>query len=156
MPPPTPDVPRVEERFSFLIHRINAQLARICNPRFRRWKVDIDMARMLAVLDQEGAMAAGDIVRVMALPQSTVSHQLKRLEKLGYLARTLDPRDSRMVIATLTPDGRAVAREANALSRQVTSYLIQALDDLDGRTFRETLKRMDAVLAAKRTVAADE
>jgi len=149
-------VPRVEERFSFLIHRINAQLARICNPRFRRWKVDIDMARMLAVLDQEGAMAAGDMVRVMALPQSTVSHQLKRLEKLGYLARTLDPRDSRMVIATLTPDGRAVAREANALSRQVTSYLIQALDDLDGQTFRETLKRMDAVLAAKRTVAADE
>jgi DNA-binding MarR family transcriptional regulator len=149
-------MPRVEERFSFLIHRINAQLARICNPRFRRWKVDIDMARMLAVLDQEGAMAAGDMVRVMALPQSTVSHQLKRLEKLGYLARTLDPRDSRMVIATLTPDGRAVAREANALSRQVTSYLIQALDDLDGQTFRETLKRMDAVLAAKRTVAADE
>lgn len=150
-----PVTPRVEERYSFLIHRINAQLARICNPKFRRWQVDIDMARMLAVLNQDESMAAGDIVRVMALPQSTVSHQLKRLEKLGYLARTPDPGDSRMIVATLTPEGRAVARDSNALSREVTSVLVEALAGMDGQAFRETLKRMDAILAAKRAVDAD-
>jgi DNA-binding MarR family transcriptional regulator len=100
-------------------------------------------------------MAAGDIVRVMALPQSTVSHQLKRLEKLGYLARTPDPGDSRMIVATLTPEGRAVARDSNALSREVTSVLVEALAGMDGQAFRETLKRMDAILAAKRAVDAD-
>lgn len=147
---------RVEERYSFLIHRIEAHLTRICNPRFRRWKVDIDMARMLAVLDQEGRMAAGDIVRVMALPQSTVSHQLKRLDKLGYLTRTPDPLDSRMVVATLTPEGRTVARQSNALSREITSILTDALAGLDAQVFRETLKRMDAVLAEKRAVDANE
>ena len=113
------------------------------------------MARLLAVLDQEDSTAAGDIVRVMALPQSTVSHQLKRLEKLGYLTRTPASRDSRMVIATLTPEGRAVAREANALSRQVTSLLMESLDGADAEIFHETLKRMDAVLAARRAVEAE-
>ena len=54
-------LPPVEERISFLIHRINAQLARLCNPMFRRWRVDIDMARILAVLGQEGPLGAGDV-----------------------------------------------------------------------------------------------
>ena len=48
-------------------------------------EVDIDLARMVAVLDQQGDMTAGEIVRVMALPQSTISHRLKRLESLGYI-----------------------------------------------------------------------
>lgn len=147
--------PRVEERYSFLIHRINAQLARICNPRFRRWKVDIDMARLLALLDQEGSMAVGDIVRIMALPQSTISHQLMRLMKLGYLIRAADPRDSRASIATLTPQGQTVARESNALSREVTRLLVEALEGLDAQMFRETLKRMDAVLTTHRSVDAE-
>jgi DNA-binding MarR family transcriptional regulator len=151
-----PDQPPLEDRFSFLIHRINAHLARLCNPMFRRWRVDIDMARTLAVLDQQGTMAAGDIVRFMALPQSTVSHQLKRLEKLGYLTRSPDPNDSRMIVAALTPEGRTVARESNALSRRVTSMMVTAIADLDGAALRTALKRMDAVLAELRSVDAPD
>lgn len=101
-------------------------------------------------------MAAGDIVRVMALPQSTVSHQLKRLDKLGYLTRTPDPLDSRIVVATLTLEGRTVARQSNALSREITSVLTDTLAGLDAQVFRATLKRMDAVLAEKRAVDANE
>lgn len=156
MPEARPSAPEdkgpVEERYSFLIHRINAHLTRLCNPMFRRWRVDIDLARMLAVLDQQGAMAAGDMVRVMALPQSTVSHQLKRLEKLGYIRRTPDARDSRMIIISLTETGEAVARESNALSREVTGLLDAALADLDGRALAVGLRRMDSRLAALRGI----
>ena len=145
-------LPPVEERVSFLIHRINAQLARLCNPMFRRWRVDIDMARILAVLGQEGPLGAGDIVRIMALPQSTVSHQLKRLEQLGYLTRAPESKDSRIIVATLTLDGQAVARESNDLSRAVTSVMTQAIADMDGPVFRATLKQMDRVLTELRSV----
>ena len=142
----------VEGRHSFLIHRINAHLNRLCNPMFRRWRVDIDLARMLAVLDEHGALAAGEIVRVMALPQSTISHQLKRLEALGYIRRAPDARDSRVIIVTLTGEGEAVARESNALSRQVGGVLEAALGDLDRPAFAMALTRIDARLTDLQTI----
>ncbi len=151
-PADTLDEAPVEGRYSFLIHRINAHLARLCNPMFRRWRVDIDLARLLAVLDERGAMAAGEIVRVMALPQSTISHQVKRLEKLGYVRRTSDLRDSRIVTVTLTEAGHGVARDSNRLSRQVTSILEAALGDMDRRAFAAALGRVDAGLTARRSL----
>jgi MarR family transcriptional regulator, organic hydroperoxide resistance regulator len=142
----------VEGRYGFLIHRINAHLARLCNPMFRRWRVDIDMARMLAVLDEQGAMAAGDIVRVMALPQSTISHQLKRLETLGYVRRTPSERDSRIIIVSLSEAGQAVAAESNALSREATAVLEAALNGLDRAAFAAALARIDARLTELRSL----
>ena len=142
----------VENRYSFLIHRINAHLARLCNPMFRRWQVDIDLARMLAVLDQNGSMAAGDIVRVMAMPQSTVSHQLKRLEELGYVGRIPDEKDSRVIRVSLTESGQAVAGESNALSREINDLLEVALADLDPQTFASGLALIDSRFAALTSV----
>ena len=153
---PLPPLPPIEERYSFLMHRINAHMARICNPMFRHWQVDIDMARMLVVLKQEGAMAAGDIVRFMALPQSTVSHQLKRLEKLGYVERFIGAKDSRVMVASLTARGREVAEESNELSRKVTSAMVEAIADMDGVAVRTALKTMDRVLADLREVEQEQ
>lgn len=151
-----PPLPPIEERYSFLMHRINAHLARICNPMFRHWQVDIDMARMLVVLKQEGDMAAGEIVRFMALPQSTISHQLKRLEKLGYVERSIGARDSRVMVASLTARGREVAAESNELSRKVTSAMVAAIAHMDGAAVRSALKTMDKALAELREVEQDD
>ena len=150
------DAEPIERRHSFLIHRINAHLARLCNPMFRRWRVDIDLARLLAVLDEKGELAAGDIVRVMALPQSTISHQLKRLEKLGYVRRAVGPRDSRITMVSLTGAGQDVARQSNALSREVARVLEAALAGLDSQALATALGRIDERLAGLRSLGADD
>jgi DNA-binding MarR family transcriptional regulator len=129
------------------MHRINAQMQRICNPRFEHWGVDLVTSRMLVALLERGALSSGDIVRTMALPQSTISHQIKRLEALGYVSRALDATDSRVVIASLTPAGREVAVAANELSRSVTDQLLAAIgSDEAVEAVRAALKRMDAAL----------
>lgn len=145
--PTAGDAEPIERRHSFLIHRINAHLARLCNPMFRRWRVDIDLARTLAVLDEKGELAAGDIVRIMAQPQSTISHQLKRLEKLGYIRRAPSPKDSRISIVALTDAGQSVARECNALSREVGAVLEAALAGPDSEALAAALGRIDGRLA---------
>lgn len=144
--PRTRQLPALADRISFLMHRINAQMQRICNPRFERWGVDLVTSRMLVALLERNQMSSGDIVRLMALPQSTISHQLKRLEALGYVARSTDPVDSRIVIATLTDNGRAVAIAANELSRSVTDALLDAIGDSEVEPVRAALKRMDHAL----------
>jgi DNA-binding MarR family transcriptional regulator len=139
-------LPPLQDRISFLMHRINAQMHRICNPRFERWGVDLVTSRMLVALLERGPMSSGEIVRTMALPQSTISHQVKRLEALGYVGRSTDPVDSRIVIATLTKAGREVAMAANELSRSVTDALLDAIGDGDVEPIRAALKRMDQAL----------
>ena len=83
----TTALPPLMDRISFLTHRLNALMARACNPYFQVWGVDLVMSRMMVVMLEHGPLPAGEIVRIMALPQSTVSHQIKRLEKLGYVER---------------------------------------------------------------------
>lgn len=146
-PDPAPALPPVEERISFLTHRIAAHMARICNPMFRDLKVDILMSRMLVILLEKGPQPAGTLVRVMALPQSTISHQLKRLERLGYVRRGTDPTDSRSFIFSLSTKGHEVGQACNDLSREVSFRIVAALGPEDTERTRAALKRVDTALA---------
>lgn len=143
-------LPPLLNRISFMMHRINAHMMRICNPYFQEWGVDLVTSRMMVALLERGPLPAGEIVRIMALPQSAISHQIKRLEKLGYLSRNVGETDSRMVIADLTDRGREVAHSANALSRRVTDELLAAIGQDDLPVVRAALKRVDHALEAMR------
>lgn len=145
----TPKTPPLRDRVSFLVHRINAHLLRMTNPKLKIWGIDLTESRLLVSLLENGPMPAGDIVRLMALPQSTISHQLKRLEKRGYVQRMPGEHDSRVIIAELSPRGRAVATEANALSREVTDLLVAALGEGQLEELRRAMKRIDDALAPK-------
>lgn len=144
-----PVVPLLE-RVSFLVHRVNAQMLRVCNPHFQKWGVDLVTSRMMVALLENDGLTAGDIVKLMALPQSTISHQLKRLERLGYITRENSAADSRIVIARLTDQGRLIADEANKLSRKVVTQMLQSIGDEEAQTIRSGLREMDKALASMR------
>lgn len=43
------------ERDSFLVHRFNAQMLRVCDPHFQKWGVDLVASRMMvALLENDG------------------------------------------------------------------------------------------------------
>ena len=140
-------LPPLVDRVSFLVHRINAHLLRVTNPLLRKWGIDLIESRLLAVLFERGPLSAGEIVAIMALPQSTVSHQTKRLEKIGYVSRASGKQDSRMVITALTELGREIASEGSEISRAVTDQIREAIGDGQLELVRASLKRVDAMLA---------
>ena len=147
-PPNDADLlPPLIDRVSFLVHRINAHLLRVTNPLLRKWRIDLIESRLLAVLFERGPLSAGEIVAIMALPQSTVSHQTKRLEKIGYVSRASGKQDSRMVITALTELGREIASEGSEISRTVTDQIREAIGDGELELVRASLKRVDAMLA---------
>ncbi len=143
-------LPPLIERISFLVHRVNAHLLRVTNPLLKKWSIDLTESRLLVALLEGGPMSAGDLVAIMALPQSTVSHQTKRLEKLGYVKRSSGIRDSRVVVASLTDKGREVAMEANELSRTVSEQIRQAIGPVELELVRSSLQRVDDVLDPRR------
>lgn len=135
-------LPPIEERVSFQVHRVNAKLAQVTNKVFRFHNVDLISSRILAFLLEREEMRVGELVELMVLPQSTISHQLQRLDKRKLLRRRRTRQDNRSVAVVLTPLGRHVAQECSELSRSVYQRMTENLSDKDIRQLRLLLGKM--------------
>lgn len=147
--PPFPERRKLEDRVSFLTHRINARLVQICNPVIAPYNLDLYSSRIIVALAEMEAMKVGELVDLMALPQSTMSHQLKRLEKDGYVLRTRSDTDNRTVVITLTEKGKSVAETCNRLSDLVLSYVSSELSREEIETLSALLQRVFSSLPSE-------
>ena len=146
-------LPPLNDRISFLMHRIEAKLELICNPYFRRYDVALHNSRMLVLLTETGSVRVGDLVGRMVLPQSTISHQLRELEKRELIRRTPGVTDSRSVSVELTAKGRRVAQRCNALSAVVYQTMVADMSTAELAQLRVQLRgifdRLEVLSSAK-------
>ncbi len=129
--PDAADVPVPGQRVSFKIHRLNAKLALVANRLLRERKIEQITSRLLVFLAEAGEARVGQLVDVLVLPQSTISHQLLNLERRGLITRTRAQDDNRSVAVTLTDEGRRIAAECEALSRDVYLHMVQSLSEAE-------------------------
>lgn len=132
----------MENRVSFLTHRINARLQQLSNPILAPLQLDLYSSRIIVALAERGPMKVGQLVDLMALPQSTMSHQLKRMEKDGYVQRTRSDLDNRTVVITLTDKGATVSETCNKWSDQVITSISQELSDVEIELVSSLLQRV--------------
>ena len=135
-------MPEIEARPTFMVHQLNAELARICNPLFKKLGVDIITSRLLVIIREKPGVLVGDVQRIMALPQSTVSHQIKRLEQAGLVIRSADAQDKRAFSVHLTPRGEDVAFACDQISEEIYAELFDDIDDGALQTLVESLNFM--------------
>ena len=140
----------IDRRPSFLMHRINAELTRVSNPWFRQYGLDLITARILVLLLERDSPYIGDIVELTSLPQSTVSHQIKRLEKAQYVRRRQDRADNRSFRVLLTKKGRRLAVACNKRSSLINEALLAEFDTTERTRLLDYLARMHAYLASVR------
>ena len=144
-------LPPIDERISFLIHRISARVFLICNPHFREYGLDLHNSRMLVILLENGEARVGDLVNRKVLPQSTISHQIRQLELRGLVKRKRAKDDSRSVTVSLTKKGRDVAQRCNEWSRDVYQAMVEGMSPSELKQLREQLRgifdRLDAFAA---------
>jgi DNA-binding MarR family transcriptional regulator len=88
------------------LHALTTALADLDLP-----AADIDV---LAILADGAGRTVGALATATATRPSTLTSQLDRLTKRGYIARELDQADRRSFLISLTPAGRAVAEHAAA------------------------------------------
>lgn len=145
-PAPRAPLPPLIDRVTFIIHRINARLAQAANPVFRRHHLDLYSSRILVALHERGELTVGELVELMVLPQSTISHQLRRLESSGLIRRRRKASDNRSVSVTLSLKGKPVARECNELSRAIYGAMVATLSPAELTALRGLLRRIYANL----------
>ena len=107
-------------------------------------------SRILALLADREAMRIGELVEAMALPQSTVSHQVQRLEKRGLLRKRRAAEDNRAVAVSLTRKGHRIALECSRLSLSVYRHLTIGLADAELADLARLLDKTFATLESFR------
>lgn len=132
----------LEDRVSFLTHRINARLQQLSTPILAPLQLDLYSSRIIVALAERGPLKVGELVDLMVLPQSTMSHQLKRMEKDGYVQRTRSILDNRTVVITLSVKGQAVSETCNRWSDQVMNSVSDGLSDEEIQLLSTLLQRV--------------
>ena len=132
--------PRLAERISFLIHRVEAKTEIVCNPLFRHLDVALQDTRVLVNLLEAGELRVGYLVNIMVMPQSTISHQLRALEKRKLVRRTQAVTDSRSVLVELTSRGRKIASMCNRMSEEVYGVMVEGLSEIELNQLRSQLR----------------
>lgn len=78
----------------------------------------ISQRSVLVHVQRAGEPTMSELAYAMVLDRSALAHNLKPLERDGYLIQTRDSRDGRSRRVALTPAGRTKLNEANQLWRK--------------------------------------
>lgn len=105
--------------------------------------VTVAQAATLETLHREGALRLGSLGRRLGVTPSTLTRNVERLEAAELLRRTADPEDARSSRVSLTPKGRAAARDLErqeiAFARQVLEWLPEERREAVSSAFRDLL-----------------
>jgi len=85
----------------------------------------------------------GELAKKLAIHQTTASNLLDGLEKRGYVSKTRDPKDQRVVRVSLTEDGMKLFLRA---PRPARGLLPEALRQLDSAKIKELNSGLQGLL----------
>jgi len=103
-----------EQRLEFDVHR----------PRGWRWAGFRIMINTLAL----GSVEPSQLASILGVSRPTVTSNLDKLERDGFLTRTPDPTNGRSVRVTLTDRGRLAVEEVMPLHGAVERQLVAGLE----------------------------
>jgi DNA-binding MarR family transcriptional regulator len=108
--------------------------------------------RILVMLSEstDGSVRMSELADGILSSRSRLTHQIRRMEADGLVARSTCVEDGRGVLALITPLGREkLAEAAPTHVRGVRSYLIDLLDDTELATVATVFDKVDAALDAR-------
>lgn len=106
----------------------------------------IDMAEMFLlqhVLEHD--VSPSELSEILLIPAHGISRKLENLQNLGLLERTLNPKDARKRVLSLTLQGKDVLQGSLALMEQELQTVLSSLDEKSLEGFVRNLEKLAGV-----------
>lgn len=110
---------RIDDQLCFALYAASNAVIRVYRPLLREIGLTYPQYLTLMALWQQDGLSVNQIADRLQLPANALTPLLARLEHLGYLSRSRDDADGRLVRALLTPLGTDLERDAAAVQLQV-------------------------------------
>jgi DNA-binding MarR family transcriptional regulator len=122
-----------------------ARINRLANQRVRL-ALPFAQARLLAVIEDQGAARISDLAALDHCSQPTMTTQVRRLEDAGLVSRITDPADARAVLISITGEGIEALAAVRADRGAVIDPYLSRLDDADRQTLTDAVRVMRTLL----------
>ncbi|WP_230534155.1 MarR family winged helix-turn-helix transcriptional regulator [Microvirga roseola] len=132
----------------FAVYATNHAFGRVYKPLLDRLGLTYPQYLVMVALWEQDDQTVGGIGDRLFLESSTLTPLIKRLEAMGHVQRSRDPRDERQVRVRLTDQGRALrqqAAEVPACILEATGLTPEAL----GRLQVDIVRLRDHLMQAK-------
>ncbi|MCR9213069.1 MAG: MarR family transcriptional regulator [Proteobacteria bacterium] len=117
----------------FTIYSAGHAFNRAYHPMLKELGLTYPQYIALTVLWEQDGLSVGEMGEKLKLESSTLTPLLKRLEKLGHVARKRGTTDERQVFVTLTKSGRDLKKSSPDITRcivEATGFDLKKLDAL--------------------------
>jgi DNA-binding MarR family transcriptional regulator len=104
--------------------------------------------RVLSILKMQSEISQKELLYLLDMSKQALGELLNKLERSGYITRTISKEDRRAVNIKLTPEGMAVAGDINTEQLDADN-LFDCLNDEEQEKFSEYLERLAAELEKK-------
>ena len=104
---------------------------------------------ILIHIARAGTPTMGDLAAALVLDRSALAHNLKPLERDGFVAVVVDPADKRNRLVTLTAVGQAKLEESQALWRQAQHRFETTFGAEQASALRQSLAMISSAAFAK-------
>lgn len=98
----------------------------------------------------EAPLSQKELLEKLGVRAGSLSELLSKLESAGYITRTKDESDSRVVNVAITESGRASAAERGQQRMQFADGLFSALDDGEKETLTTLLEKLHEAWRSER------
>ena len=98
----------------------------------------------MAVLEREGELSASELAREAGLTAQTMNVLVRGLAALGLLRRISHPDHGRILLASVTPEGRRALERGRGLALAVEDVVLSDLTTAERRTLMRCLKVIEA------------
>ncbi len=125
----------LDDQLCFALHSTSLAMNKVYRKLLGKLGLTYPQYLVMLVLWERDGLILSDIGKRLFLDSATLTPLLKRLAAAGLIRRTRAVRDERQVVIDLTPEGRALRKQAAEVPYQVfcaTACTPQALQQLKG------------------------
>ena len=139
----------LEQFLTYRMHVLNKLSDRGISERYQT-KLDITLpeARVIASVGSFGPFSIMDLAKHANLDKSQASRAAEALIKRGLIAREPSAEDGRVVLISLTNEGRALFRKVMPIARKWNADLFACLDEAEKEAFGRALNKVVAAALA--------
>lgn len=138
---------KLENQLCFPLYACARMVTGSYTPFLKKLGITYTQYIVFMVLWEQDGIPVGELGRKLYLDNGTLTPLLKKMEAAGYVTRTRSKEDERVVIVTLTEQGRDLQEQAADIPMQVGNCI--SMDPEDAKTLYGLLyKLMDQMEAS--------
>ena len=131
---------KLENQLCFPLYVCSKEVVRRYKPLLDGLGLTYTQYIAMMALWEHGSLSVKDLGGLLYLDSGTLTPLLKKLEEKGFVARSRDAGDDRVVIVSVTPEGKALRDRARIVPESMASCL--SLPKEDAEELQRILKKM--------------